>query len=338
MIVKNESKIITRLFDSVIDIIDSYVICDTGSTDNTVDIITAYFANKGIRGAIIYEPFRDFGYNRTHSLLACAQNTCEYVLLLDADMILEKGPQFNKAEFYKLLDKGGAHYLFQGSQHSSYKNVRIIANHRGITYWGVTHEYVCTPPSTVYNTINRDFLYINDIGDGGAKADKSERDIRLLLNGLKTNPDNDRYTFYLANSYRDNGQKEEAIETYRKRVKIGGWVEEIWQSYYQIGLCYKSMGKYEHAIYAWWEAYECMPDRLENIYEIISHYRHIGKHKLVCNIYHMIEGKLDKYRGKPLDFLFTEPCVYDYKIDYEYSISAYYAGEQDSRNIQRILC
>ena len=38
MIVKNESKIITRLFDSVIKIIDCYCICDTGSTDNTKEI------------------------------------------------------------------------------------------------------------------------------------------------------------------------------------------------------------------------------------------------------------------------------------------------------------
>ena len=35
MIVKNESAIIRRLFDSVLPIIDTYCICDTGSTDNT---------------------------------------------------------------------------------------------------------------------------------------------------------------------------------------------------------------------------------------------------------------------------------------------------------------
>ena len=39
MIVKNESTIITRLLDSVISLIDHYVICDTGSTDNTTQII-----------------------------------------------------------------------------------------------------------------------------------------------------------------------------------------------------------------------------------------------------------------------------------------------------------
>jgi glycosyltransferase involved in cell wall biosynthesis len=46
MIVKNESKIITRLFDSVISIIDCYCICDTGSTDDTINIIQNYFEKK----------------------------------------------------------------------------------------------------------------------------------------------------------------------------------------------------------------------------------------------------------------------------------------------------
>ena len=49
MIVKNESKIITRLFDSVISIIDCYCICDTGSTDNTIELIKNYFLEKNIR-------------------------------------------------------------------------------------------------------------------------------------------------------------------------------------------------------------------------------------------------------------------------------------------------
>ena len=43
MIVRNESKIITRLLTSVLPIIDTYVICDTGSTDDTVSIIKDFF-------------------------------------------------------------------------------------------------------------------------------------------------------------------------------------------------------------------------------------------------------------------------------------------------------
>ena len=61
MIVKNESKIIERLFDSVRPFIDSYCICDTGSTDDTIEKIRAYGELHKIPGKIMEEPFRDFG-------------------------------------------------------------------------------------------------------------------------------------------------------------------------------------------------------------------------------------------------------------------------------------
>ena len=94
MIVKNESRIITRLFDSVCSVIDCYCICDTGSTDNTVELITEYFKNKGIPGKVVVEPFKNFCHNRTFALHSCL-GMSDYILLLDADMILEV-KNFNK--------------------------------------------------------------------------------------------------------------------------------------------------------------------------------------------------------------------------------------------------
>ena len=88
MIVKNESRIIRRLLDSVISIIDTYCICDTGSTDNTVQIIEDYFKEKGLYGKIIREPFKDFSYNRNFALQAC-NGLSDYVLFLDADIMLK---------------------------------------------------------------------------------------------------------------------------------------------------------------------------------------------------------------------------------------------------------
>lgn len=64
MIVKNESKIITRLFDSVVSTIDCYCICDTGSTDNTVELITEYFNKRNMPGKVVTEPFKNFCHNR----------------------------------------------------------------------------------------------------------------------------------------------------------------------------------------------------------------------------------------------------------------------------------
>ena len=71
MIVKNESKIITRLFDSVLSIIDTYCICDTGSNDNTIDIIKEYFSKHNISGKIVFQEFKNFSQARNYALNNC---------------------------------------------------------------------------------------------------------------------------------------------------------------------------------------------------------------------------------------------------------------------------
>jgi glycosyltransferase involved in cell wall biosynthesis len=99
MIVKNESKIILRLLESVLPIIDCYCICDTGSSDDTIEKVEYYFKSKNIPGKIISESFKDFAYNRNFALHAC-QGMSDYVILLDADMVL-KINNFNKEELCK---------------------------------------------------------------------------------------------------------------------------------------------------------------------------------------------------------------------------------------------
>jgi len=330
MIVKNESKIITRLFDSVVDIIDSYLICDTGSTDNTVQLITDYFLEHGKPGKVIVEPFKNFEHNRTFALQACENNPdIDYVLLMDADMVLMKGPQFNLGNFKDQLLTADVFHLFQGNDRFSYKNVRIVKNNMGIKYWGVTHEVISTPDGTHYSQIERNILFIDDIGDGGAKADKFERDIRLLTQGLVEKPNNDRYTFYLANSYRDSGNREKAIEMYKKRIEIGGWFDEVWHSYYSIGRCYNWLGQPELAIAYWLLAYDYFPKRLENIYEIIHHYRNASKHKLAYEFYKIAQEQLKGVDKSKIDYLFLQNDVYDYKIDYEYTIVGYYYNPEN---------
>ena len=59
MIVKNESKIITRLLESVLSIIDCYCICDTGSTDNTIELINNFSLKHNIPGKIVKEELQN---------------------------------------------------------------------------------------------------------------------------------------------------------------------------------------------------------------------------------------------------------------------------------------
>ena len=68
MIVKNESKIITRCFDSLKPYIDYIVISDTGSTDNTVELIETYLEKNEIKGKVYHDEWKNFGYNRSKSV------------------------------------------------------------------------------------------------------------------------------------------------------------------------------------------------------------------------------------------------------------------------------
>ena len=335
MIVKNESKIITRLFDSVAQIIDSYCICDTGSTDNTVELIETYLAAKNIPGKVVVEPFRDFGYSRTFALHACTRPTdhlpnhdglSDYILLLDADMVFWLNPQTSPKQFkQKML--ADSYTVFQGMDHYFYKNVRVVKNRPDISYWGVTHEFVSFPPNCQNESFDRPTCFIYDIGDGGCKTDKFVRDIQLLTKGLEEVPNNERYTFYLANSYRDAGQTEKAIEMFKKRIELGGWVQEIWHSYYSIGQCYKRLNDMPNAVYYWLEAYNYFPDRIENLYEVIQYYRMKSNHKLAYAYYVMADHERNKTTD--WDHLFLQKDVYDYKIDYEMTILGYYCNRDN---------
>jgi tetratricopeptide (TPR) repeat protein len=320
MIVKNESKIITRMFDSVISIIDCYCICDTGSNDDTVKIITSYFESKNIPGKVVSEPFKNFCYNRNFAMKSCI-GMSDYILLLDADMMLEI-KNFNK----QLLNSSDSFYILQGNDSFYYQNMRIVKNNGLYKYIGVTHEYISTPSNNTFLGFEKNDLFIRDLGDGGSKHDKFERDIRLLLDGIRDEPENsDRYHFYLANSYHDCGRFGEAINVYKKRIEFGGWKEEVWYSYYRIGMCFKNMGKIDDAIKYWMDGYNFYPERLEGLYEIIHYYRINSKHKLGEMIYNQSKKILD-LNFKRDNYLFLHDDIYTNKIYYEYTVFAAYIG------------
>ena len=312
MIVKNESKIITRLLTTVLPIIDTYCICDTGSTDMTKEIIKEFFDMRCIDGKIIEEPFKNFGHNRTVALNA-AKDMADYLLFLDADMKLVIDPEFDKSKL-----TADVYTFAQGSNTFNYFNVRLIKTSLNFRCIGSTHEYYDITGSRKEEQLRT--IKINDIGDGGCKEDKFTRDIRLLEEDLKENPKNERTYFYLANSYKNAGNLEKAIENYKKRIAIGGWIEENWYSRLELGKCYMKTGKEAEAIKTWLEAYGYHPKRAENVYEIVKHYRIKGQQQLSYIFY-----KLAKEIPYPSDnVLFIHKDVYNYLLDYEFSIIAYY--------------
>src|SRR4051812_49603602 len=82
LIVKNEALVIGRCLDSLRGIVQAVVIVDTGSTDNTVEVVRNL---KYPVPVYLHErPWKNFAHNRTE-LLELARPGAEYLLLLDAD-------------------------------------------------------------------------------------------------------------------------------------------------------------------------------------------------------------------------------------------------------------
>ena len=200
MIVKNESKVIERCFDSVKDYIDYWVICDTGSTDGTQELIQSYFKKHKIPGILYNHTWENFGHNRSLAIQA-AKGTSDFLLLMDADFIFVP----KDIDFKNTLDTNveAYHVGYEGSL--DFKQLLLVRGDIDWYYKGVTHEYITNElfekREKLISTKPCTFFTFDHKADGGSRSDKFEIDIRLLKEALEKEPDNVRYMFYLAQSY-----------------------------------------------------------------------------------------------------------------------------------------
>lgn len=314
LMVKNEARILERCLASVQA--DAYCICDTGSTDTTCDIARTFLETH--RGCLTTTEWKNFGHNRTLSFQAARDYVRDvlqwdlkttYGLLLDADMVFVPGKLYEQT----LTDIGYSVVQCAGSL--EYPNCRLIRMDYPWKCLGVTHEYWDGPTTK----LDKSICYIDDRNDGGCKSDKFTRDARLLEEGLAENPTNERYMFYLAQTYHSLGRWKDSIAMYKKRIAAGGWEEEVWYSHYMIGNCYKELGnipKFEEWML---RAFERRPSRAEPLYKLARWFREKGQH---YKSYHYIQ--LGRTIPVSHDSLFVEKDVYTGLFDYEATIVLFY--------------
>lgn len=314
-IMKNEGDRILRMCKSVAPHISCYAILDTGSSDGSVQKVKTYFDALGIPGIVDHADFKNFSQARNDGLALAfsLQEPWDYALLVDADMEL------------KVLDPSWIDYLkgpsvdmFQQAGATHYANRRLVSHtEKNAKYRGVTHEYLDVAAGSV--PVPQDKAYFYDHSDGANRPDKFKRDIALLLDGLKEEPNNERYFFYLANSYRDAGQHEEAIKWYQKRVAAGGWDEEVWCAQYYEAFCWLELKDEAKFIATLIKAYNMRPSRAEALYDLAKFYREKGWND--ASVLFSIPG-MDIPRSK--DGLFVNDFVYDMGLKEEFSIAGFY--------------
>jgi glycosyltransferase involved in cell wall biosynthesis len=318
MIVKNEAANLSRLFNSVKDFIDYFVIVDTGSTDNTKEVIESF---KDIVPGELHEmDWVNFGWNRSESIKLTKGKT-DYVLLLDGDDTINIK---DIKSFKDSLSGDGYHIHHTGSL--DYTLPRLITSAHDWRFVGVTHEYITSPQGS--NFKDQRELTITHHADGGCRSDKFTRDIQLLEQGLIDEPDNARYVFYLAQSYKDVGQWDKAFEAYKKRASMGGWPEEVYYCYYQMVNAQIYLSKQgvntEGAMLEYlMKGIEVNPERVEALYAVIRHYRTTQQYtKAMVYARH---GLMISYPYNQK--LFIEKDIYDWKLLDEISICQYWVGD-----------
>lgn len=315
MIVKNESHCIARCLKSVIPYIDYWIISDTGSTDNTKDIIKDIL--KDIPGELHDHPWKDFAFNR-NAVLILSKDKADYTLIIDADDYLVSNNDFKSLN--KLAYKINIHH-----DNIIYSRVQLIHNSLDFEYVGILHEYLNIKNNIDISTLEDVHIVYGANGARSQNPNKYYEDALVFEKALEIEPHNSRYTFYCAQSFRDANRYAKAITYYTKRTQMGGWNEEIYISLLMIAKLTEFMIPFEinSVESAYLKAFNYLPTRVESLYYLATYCR---KRNLYDKAY--FYAKIASSISKPIDGLFIEPSCYDWKIQDELSIAAFYIDKK----------
>jgi len=341
IIVKDEAPTILMMLNSVLPIIDYYIVVDTGSSDGTQDVVRNFFKEKGIPGEVIESPFNNFGYARNVALNA-TKGKADYAFWIDADDKLLISPKFDvdkfKSELYKydgvnISQVNKFQYFSDEDFHentiSGNKLTFFFSTTKEWRWWGPVHEVlICDDPTEV--THSNDLLILKcDVGDSWKEGRKKyERYAKILENYLKEDY-NSRWVFYTAQCYLDAGMEENALHWYKKRIEMVGYWEETYYAVFKIAEIKARLGysMYE-VIDSYLQCGKTNMHRVEHLIPIIEHYQYIGEY----DIAYLYSSFAMKYAGKspePISSLFIDSSVYNWRIYDLHNLSCWWSGRQD---------
>jgi len=337
MIVKDESDIIINTLTNILEKlpIQYWVICDTGSTDNTSELIETFFLEKGISGELIHEQWKDFAYNRTRAL-EFAYKKSDFVFIFDADdrivgdLVLPD------------LKKGSAYHM-QFGHAVQWKRMPLLDNHIKWYYEGVMHEIIGT--NEKYNLISIEGNYhiatnveISARNKKGSK--KFYDDALVLVNAYEKNDKlQPRYGFYAAECFRFSGKENwnKSIEWYIKTMnEERQWPQERYWSCYQLGKMYDELKEKEKSWYYFFKSYEFDSSRQEAFFELIKKCRATNKFEMGYGLWKMLKPCLNQDKQHKL-FIYNP--IYEHSLYSEILIILYYLKKFDEANeiLKKIL-
>jgi len=331
---KNEEHCIQNTLESVYKHIDYWVVCDTGSTDRTCEIVKNFFEEKGIPGELHVDKWVGFDHNKS-LMMERAKDKTDYVLHLDADDLLINGLDFGKN------DIGDDAYFMNVTRGTLKWKALIIFNNR-LTwrFCGVAHTTIKCKEKESFTTkdISNRNSYVSGEGIGSRAFDPkkflydAEKLKKQFFDTLLSDPDNlnSRSAFYTGQSYQDYGMLEEAIKWYRLYTKLDvTWFEEIFECNMRIAYCMMKLNYKLSDIESQMSlAINIEPDRAEPYYFMGKHCNEIGEYEKAYNYLRAAKSRdyksvKEKYR------LFIQETMYGIYNNDELSVACFWSDRFD---------
>lgn len=201
MIVKNEESNLENCLTPISNFVDEIIIVDTGSTDKTKEISLQYT-----------EKVYDFQWSSSFSdarNFSISKASHDYILVLDCDEFVES---INIKEIKKLIQanphKVGRllrvnEYTREGIENKLRERINRLFSKDFFKYEGIIHEQVVSKSKENYETYNIPLEVIHSGYEGNleTRKKKTERNIALLKEALKDNPEDPYIIYQLGKSY-----------------------------------------------------------------------------------------------------------------------------------------
>ena len=319
LIARDEEETLPRLLASCDGAFDEVVLVDTGSTDATVARFEAWAQTQpGTRCRVLHFAWiDDFAAARQVALDALESDWTSWA---DCDDELRGARELRGAAAAASPEIAGltARYDYAPTEHA--RHVRLLR--RGHGRWhGAIHE-VLEVRGTVGAIADEVVRWVHlPVGRDGNPKPRMRRDLEILQRQVATEPGNERAVFYLAQTHRDLGEREEAIALYERRAEMDGWDEETFYARYQAGLLLVDLD-WPRAMAALIDAWQMRPARIEPLQALSANLRVHGSYEAA----HLFATR-GLGRPQPSDGLFVASWVYDWGMLFELSITAYWVGQ-----------
>ena len=251
MMVKNESENIVSTLKPF-SMLKNFLIYDTGSTDNTIEVIKDFLPNSVIIQDIFPSPF-DYSQGRNNCLNYARDRFPNVILgiMIDAEWYITEDDCQKLINFCKskLNDNDDA-YFFSVEKEFLNKHNKIIRLKNNFQFIGEIHEYYNGKAFIDSNII---FKW-NPTKSSKEKTVKRilENDIPIYLKKIECGTQTSRDIFYLAQSYQTVDDFINAEKYYKERIELeentGLVNEEVFICYYRLGLIYKNKHHHYHLI------------------------------------------------------------------------------------------